>query len=86
MILAITSTEDSQAEATLMVTKKWFGSPPKCDFCGEENLDEFTDGKTRYGPWAVMCKDCAPSRGVGLGLGRGQFYKLQDEEYIKVEG
>jgi len=41
----------------------------KCQFCGNEAK---YDGRTKYGPWAYMCENCFETRGVGLGLGKGQ--------------
>jgi len=50
---------------------------PKCDFCGKEAI---IDGKTRFGPWAYMCPSHFAVHGVGLGLGKGQFLLLVEEE------
>jgi len=49
----------------------------KCDFCGKEA--EY-DGKTKFGPWAYMCKICFTKNGIGLGLGRGQKLKKEEKE------
>lgn len=64
--------------------KYWFGSEiKKCNLCerkfGEDNLAGivFVDGRTVFGPWAIMCLSCHDSYGVGLGIGRGQAYALQ---------
>jgi len=46
----------------------------ECNLCGQVNLFEFVDGKTRMGPWANMCMPCYRKVGVGLGVGRGQRY------------
>ena len=58
--------------------------PAKCDIC-RESLEgkEFVDGKTRMGPWGVMCRDCHKEHGWGLGLGRGQLY---DKDGVKIGG
>ena len=57
-----------------------------CDLCKAENLDEYVDGKTIYGPWAFMCLFCFAEVGVGLGLGRGQLYKWNGQKYEKKGG
>lgn len=44
----------------------------------------FVDGATRLGPWAVMCLDCHPHIGRGLGTGRGQMYRADNGE--KLDG
>ena len=55
-----------------------------CNFCERDlNGQEFVDGKTRHGPWAIMCIPCHKVQGVGLGLGKGQKY---DGKGKKVEG
>lgn len=58
----------------------WLGTPPvHCDICGRtlSNSGIFVDGKTRQGPWAIMCTHCHSSRGVGLGVGKGQKYVME---------
>ena len=70
-----------------MTEKKWIGTWPKnCDICGIP-LDigwSFIDGKTMYGPWALMCPSCHVEVGVGLGTGKGQEYSA--ETLIKIGG
>ncbi len=72
--------------------KKWIGSTPKkCDICGQPITCEFTDGKTRStsafgGVWGIMCDKCHHNWGVGLGLGKGQKYQKQNDEFVKVGG
>lgn len=65
---------------------KWAGKLPNCDFCNKlpEDYFYFIDGKTKYGPWAIMCPDCFIEFGVGLGTGLGQKYDTSTLE--KVEG
>lgn len=64
---------------------KWISDrPEKCDLCGRPLVDWFVDGKTTYGPWAVIGKCCFDKFGVGLGTGRGQRYDLETLE--KIEG
>ena len=64
--------------------KYWLGSEiTECNLCkrklgpmeGEGIL--FIDGRTTFGPWAIMCLSCHDYYGVGLGVGRGQAYELQ---------
>jgi hypothetical protein len=55
--------------------------------CGRSLHEEFVDGRTKYGPWALMCIECWRATGFKLGLGSGQRYKRQPSGlYIKVEG
>jgi len=68
---------------------KWLGQTDKCDICGEDlhrfvNKQWFVDGKTKMGPWALMCARCFEMYGVGLGVGRGQKYDANTLE--KIEG
>lgn len=55
-------------------TVTWVGSK-NCDFCKKECAHILIDGKTIYGPWAVMCHECYNEYGVGLGVGKGQLYE-----------
>lgn len=67
----------------------WIGvSSMICDICRDdlESLGEFVDGKTLYGPWAKMCLGCHESKGCGLGTGRGQHFKKQGEQFVKISG
>lgn len=64
--------------------KRWLGElPTKCDICKGELTNGFVDGKTIWGPWAIMCFGCYWEKGVGLGLGKGQHY---DREGVKIYG
>jgi cytochrome c553 len=60
----------------------------ECDLCGAAKLSRYIDGKTIYGPWAIMCIICHHNKGVGLGTGRGQYYVYlgKDKKYIKMGG
>lgn len=70
-----------------VMARVWSGTPPTdCNTCGDIIMDEFVDGKTKTGPWAIMCPTCHKTHGVGLGTGKGQRYKQQGEDYVKVEG
>jgi hypothetical protein len=64
----------------------WQGSK-MCNFCQKPCGRVFIDGRTNLGPWAVMCEPCYARRGIGLGQGSGQKYKLNsNNEYVKVAG
>lgn len=66
---------------------RWLGEPPThCELCRNKLDRTFIDGKTRMGPWGIMCPACHGGHGYGLGSGRGQKYKLTDGVYVKVEG
>jgi hypothetical protein len=81
----------------------WQGkAPDRCDLCQRKIVDEFVDGAVfqpqtnlekalgvprKQGPWAHMHVDCHRTHGVGLGVGAGQQYKLQDDgRWMKVAG
>ena len=54
---------------------------PPCDLCkllGVNPRDAAVDGATKAGPWANMCEPHFYTEGVGLGLGKGQRYKLRE--------
>ena len=65
----------------------WTGDRPRCQFCGHK-LIAFIDGKTRRGPWAIMCPQCFLREGIGVGPGQGQAYLMNMEtgQYEKVMG
>lgn len=58
--------------------------PEKCDLCLCLLVNEeiFVDGKTRDGSWAIMCKSCWDTRGIGIGTGMGQVYELPSGKKI----
>ena len=65
--------------------KKWMGiKPVNCNACETSFKEVFIDGKTIYGPWALLCLECHSKIGTGLGTGRGQKYDLETLE--KLEG
>ena len=67
------------------MAKKWMGTVPKsCDLCNKPLKQQFVDGKTQRGPWALMCGVCHSRNGYGIGTGLGQRYDLVTLE--KVEG
>ena len=60
-----------------MNEKKWLSEYEKCDICGDpirDVADWFVDGKTVWGPWALMDEKCFRNHGIGLGCGLGQKY------------
>jgi len=64
----------------------WMGGRT-CDVCGEKELDELYDAKTRFGPWGTLCPDCFEAHGLGVGQGRGQHYRMDFHgRLLKVEG
>jgi hypothetical protein len=52
---------------------------PNCDFCAAMNrkVKAKVDGKTDLGVWANMCARHYASRGIALGLGKGQRLVLK---------
>jgi hypothetical protein len=80
-----------------MSKKKWLGSTPVCDFCKAQEWSDlaeiqkeefFVDGKTIFGPWALLCEDHFHTLGAGLGTGLGQKYAWDEMEntWVKTEG
>ena len=77
----------------LKTKRYWRGSAPvKCDLSehkpGKHDIgNNFIDGKTTMGPWAIMCLRCSRMYGVGVGTGRGQHYqKQEDGQWLKIDG
>lgn len=77
------------------MARRWTGKPPACcDLCKAPIANDFVDGRTIGGPWANMCLDCHAVNGAGLGLGKGQHYRLtkgerhdgRDAYWAKVAG
>jgi hypothetical protein len=69
------------------MAKLWMGTRPvTCDICSGRITKTFVDGKTKMGPWGILCLSCHKSKGCGLGLGKGQRYELKEAEFVKVEG
>jgi hypothetical protein len=68
----------------------WLSPVGPADDFGDTITDEIIDGRTTYGPWALMTpKSFAKYNGTSgrLGLGLGQRYKKQsDGRWLKVEG
>lgn len=77
------------------MVKKWFGSPEttECDICTHihhtttlvKDGEFFVDGKTKQGPWALMCPECFESHGIGR-LGQGLGQKYDGKTFEKLEG
>jgi len=66
------------------MAETWSGSPPTCcDICGDVIIDSFVDGKTKAGPWALMCTTCHGTHGCGFGTGNGQCYVQRGEDYVE---
>jgi len=79
---------------------KWLSNYDKCDICGcriKGVVPYFVDGKTKYGPWGLLCPECHKQYGVGVGYGIGQKYngktgklmaggRLQTELEYELEG
>jgi hypothetical protein len=68
----------------------WLSPVKERDDFGDSITDEIIDGKTSFGPWALMTpkswRDFSGTNGK-LGLGLGQRYKKQaNSRWLKVEG
>lgn len=55
-------------------------SRKECDICDRTLEGFYIDGKTKQGPWANMCGVCYDTFGVGLGIGLGKLYELEEKE------
>ena len=66
----------------------WRGTRPQsCDVCDAAIEERFYDAATRLGPWALMCPQCFPIYGRGLGKGAGQeFTKDSAGAFAKSAG
>jgi hypothetical protein len=72
----------------------WLSPVLENDDFGEPIIDEFIDGRTAYGPWAIMSPLSytihGPLDASGLpllGTGHGQRFRKQlDGRWLKVEG
>lgn len=63
---------------------KWYGIlPKKCDICKRLLKRFFVDGRTKMGPWAIMCLSCYRELGVGIGTGKGQKYSIPGGQKIE---
>jgi len=67
--------------------KFWMGTVSDKDDFGVPIENEFIDGKTRGGPWAIMTPRSFRQHGSGIGQGRGQKYQKQpDGKWKKIDG
>ena len=65
----------------------WVGEVNEHDDFEQVIGEEFIDGKTLGGPWAIMTPASWAKHGVGkLGTGYGQRYKKTLGRWPKVEG
>lgn len=66
----------------------WQSPVGSCDDFEDVIVDEIIDGKTRFGPWALMTPRSFAIYGLGrYGLGVAQRYRKQDDgRWLKVEG
>lgn len=63
---------------------KWSSPlPKKCEICDNKLGEFFVDGRTIFGPWAILCEKCYESFGCGLGVGNGQKYKTSNGEGVE---
>ncbi len=62
---------------------KWTSEITDCDICKKPMGENFVDGNTIYGDWALMCRKCHTKYGLGLGTGRGQKYSTSTRELIE---
>lgn len=66
---------------------KWLGPVPETDDFGVKIKNVFIDGKTVFGPWAIMAPSSHRSKGCGLGSGKGQRYELgENGDWNKTKG
>lgn len=71
----------------MVARKTWCGAPKEKDDFGAPITNEFVDGATRLGPWAIMNPDSFRLYGLGLGTGIGQRYVREaDDIFYKVGG
>lgn len=55
----------------------WTSSFDTCNICNmviKNKVEYFVDGKTKTGPWALMCPECFKKHGIAIGYGTGQKY------------
>lgn len=65
---------------------RWMGGVDKKDSYGVPITDDFIDGVTKSGQWAIMTPESYRLHGAGLGWGRGQRYKKINDKWEQVEG
>ena len=57
-----------------------------CDVCGKSFKGELFDCRLPYGIWGNICRDCFIKQGCSLGVGRGQHYTLEKDQWRKING
>ena len=48
----------------------------ECQLCSEPTIEEGYDARTNTGRWGWLCRPCFERVGTGLGLGKGQHYRV----------
>lgn len=68
------------------LNRYWIGDVPSvCNLNPDRAItDEFIDGRTIYGQWAIMHPETHANVGCGLGEGRGQMYRKVLDRWFKV--
>lgn len=76
------------SKAREAAARYWTGDVGERDDFGQVITNQFIDGRTRQGPWAIMAPASWSKHGVGkLGTGYGQAYsKTENGRWIKTEG
>ena len=64
--------------------KTWGGHVPAKDDFQNPITDEFVDGMTTLGSWAMMSPKSFKMYGTGIGAGRGQKYQKQGDDWVKI--
>lgn len=63
--------------------------PARCELCRNEIISRFVDGKVKSefgGGWCCMCPTCHQKSGFGYGVGKGQEYTQQGDQFVKTRG
>ena len=65
----------------------YIGAPPThCDTCHTNITDEFYDARLpRLGGWANVCHTCFIQYGCSLGVGYGQHYVLDGDQFVRQD-
>ncbi len=73
-------------EPVMTESRRWQSARNTCDVCDSDiSHTEFVDGKTKHGPWALMCMRCWHRYGAfaSFGTGQAQHYNVTGE---KIDG
>lgn len=67
---------------------EWLGDAEKCDLCKRpfETANFLVDAHIKQGCGATICATCFEEHGTGIGWGKGQLYKKNDDKWILVAG